>query len=265
MSLFKIFFCVLAAAPVLHFAAARATDDAPSPAPAAPATIAATVRQLTVEALVAPEREVDLAAPSEGLIIEVKSPEGTRVKKGDVIARLSDDEEKILLRNAELQAKKLQDDYTSMERLYKEKAASRDDYTRAMLAAQQAAAERDLHAIRLQKRNIVAPCDAAVLRIFKEPGESVQRLEKFAELVSVDKLNITAYVDAKYLGKIPVGTETRVLLPGGGNPITGLVTVSDPVLDPGGGVFRINVLVKEPGESLQPGTRVQLELPLPAT
>jgi membrane fusion protein (multidrug efflux system) len=264
MSLFKIFFCVLAAAPVVHPAAARATDDAASPVPAAPETAAATPH-LTVEALVAPEREVDLAAPSEGLIIEVKSPEGTRVKKGDVIARLSDDEEKILLRNAELQAKKLQDDYTSMERLYKEKAASRDDYTRAMLSAQQAAAERDLHAIRLQKRNIVAPCDAAVLRIFKEPGESVQRLEKFAELVSVDKLNITAYVDAKYLGKIPVGTETRVLLPGGGNPIAGLVTVSDPVLDPGGGVFRIKVLVEEPGESLQPGTRVQLELPLPAT
>jgi membrane fusion protein (multidrug efflux system) len=264
MSLFKIFFCVLAAATVLHAASARAADDAASPVPAAPATAAATPH-LTVEALVTPEREVDLAAPSEGLIVEVKSPEGTRVKKGDVIARLSDDEEKILLRNAELQAKKLQDDYASMERLYKEKAASRDDYTRAMLSAQQAAAERDLHAIRLQKRNIVAPCDAAVLRIFKEPGESVQRLEKFAELVSVDKLNITAYVDAKYLGKIPVGTETRVLLPGGGNPITGLVTVSDPVLDPGGGVFRIKILVEEPGESLQPGTRVQLELPLPAT
>lgn len=264
MSLFKIFFCVLAAAPLLQFAAARAADDAASPAPAAPATVA-TAPHLTVEALVTPEREVDLAAPSEGLIVEVKSPEGTRVKQGDVIARLSDDEEKILLRNAELQAKKLQEDYSSMERLYKEKAASRDDYTRAMLAAQQAVAERDLHAIRLQKRNIVAPCDAAVLRIFKEPGESVQRMEKFAELVSVDKLNITAYVDAKHLGKIPVGTETRVLLPGGGDPVTGLVTVSDPVLDPGGGVFRIKVLVEEPGDRLQPGTRVQLELPLPAT
>lgn len=218
---------------------------------------------LTVEALVTPEREVDLAAPSEGLVVEVRAPEGSAVKQGDVIARLSDEEESILLRSAELQAKKLQDDFVSMERLYKEKAASRDDYTKAMLAAQQAAAERDLHAIRLRKRSIVAPCDATVLRILKEPGESVQRMEKFAELVSVGKLQITAYVDAQHLGRIPVGMEARVLLPGGG-AAGGRVTVSDPVLDPGGAVFRVKVLVEEPGGDLQPGTRVQLELPLQA-
>ncbi|MBJ7390162.1 MAG: efflux RND transporter periplasmic adaptor subunit [Chthoniobacterales bacterium] len=217
-----------------------------------------------MEALVAPEHEVDLAAPSEGLVVEVRAPEGTHVEKGQIIAQLSDEEEMILLRNAELQAKKLQDDYASMERLYKEKAASRDDYTKAMLAAQQAAAERDLHAIRLSKRSIVAPCNASILRILKEPGESVQRMEKFAELVSVDKLHITAYVEAKHLGKVPVGAEARVLLPGA-DSIPGRVIVSDPVLDPGGVVFRIKVLVEEPGDRLQPGTRVQLELPLPAT
>lgn len=239
---------------------ARGTEQARATGAASPA---AAPHHLTVEALVSPEREVDLAAPSEGLIVEVKSPEGTQVKEGDIVARLSDDEETILLRNAELQAKKLQEDFVSMERLYKEKAASRDDYTKAMLVAQQAAAERDLHAIRLRKRNIVSPCDAAVLRILKEPGESVQRFEKFAELVSVAKLHATAYVDARHLGKVPVGAQARVVLPDGG-AVPGRVTVSDPVLDPGGEVFRVKVLFDEPGANLQPGTRVQLELPLPA-
>lgn len=232
------------------FLVAENADSAPS-------------ESLKVEGLVTPEREVDLAAPSEGLVIEVKTPEGASVKEGEVIARLSDDEESILLRSAELQAKKMQEDLTSMERLYREKAASRDDYTKAMLAAQQAAAERDLYAIRLQKRSIVAPCDANVLRILKDPGESVQRMEKFAELVSVGKLHITAYVDGRFLGKIPVGTAARVLLPGGDSAVSGRVTVSDPVLDAGGTVFRVKVLVEEPGDRIQPGTRVQLELPLP--
>lgn len=219
---------------------------------------------LCVEGLVTPEREVDLAAPSEGLITEMKASEGDRVSKGQVIAQLSDEEEKILLRNAELQAKKLSEDFASMERLYKEKAASRDDFNKAMLMAQQAAAERDLHAIRLQKRSIIAPCDANILRILKDPGESVQRLEKFAELVSVGRLCITAYVDARYLGKLPAGTEARILVPGG-ESLSGKVTVSDPVLDPGGAVFRVKVLVDEPGDRLQPGTRVQLELPVPGS
>lgn len=253
MSHFKNITAILAALGMANivFAAEQANDAAPPPANG----------NLTVEGLVTPEREVDLAAPSEGLITEVKSSEGDHVKKGQVIAQLSDEEESILLRNAELQAKKLSEDFASMERLYKEKAASRDDYTKAMLTAQQAAAERDLHAIRLQKRSIVSPCDASILRILKDPGESVQRLEKFAELVSVDSLSITAYVDARYLGKLPAGTEARVLVPGG-DALPGKVTVSDPVLDPGGTVFRVKVLVEEPGERLQPGTRVQLELPV---
>ena len=218
---------------------------------------------LIVEGLVTPEREVELAAPSEGLVVEVKGAEGSQVKQGEVIARLSDEEESIVLRNAELQAKKLQEDFASMERLYKEKAASRDDYNKAMLAAQQAAAERDLHAIKLRKRNIVAPCDANILRIFKEPGESVQRMEKFAELVSVDRLHVTAYVDGRFLGKIPLGAEVRVLPAANAGAVWGKVIVSDPVLDPGGTVFRIKVLIDQPSGQLQPGTRVQLELPLP--
>jgi RND family efflux transporter MFP subunit len=242
---------LLAAPHVISADGAASTDATASSGP------------LTVEGLVSPEHEVDLAAPSEGLVVEIKTPEGSRVKEGEVIARLSDEEEQIVLRNAELQAKKLQDDYASMGRLYKEKAASRDDYTKSMLAAQQAAAERDLHAIRLQKRSIVAPCDANILRIFKEPGESVQRMEKFAELVSVGRMHVTAYVDAQYLGKVPVGAEVRVLLSGRQGAVSGKVIVSDPVLDPGGTVFRMKVLVQEPGEKLQPGTRVQLELPVP--
>lgn len=258
MSHFKNLHPLLFALLLLLPGAARAEGEpAAVAAPAPPGD-----RHLAAEGLVAPEREVDLAAPSEGLVTEVVAREGSTVKEGELIAQLSSEEEKILLRNAELQARKLQDDFRSMERLYKEKAASRDDYTKAMLAAQQAAAERDLYSIRLEKRSIVAPCDATVLRIFKEPGESVQRMEKFAELVSVGRLHITAYVDAKYLGKVPVGTEARVVPPGGAAPVPGKVTVSDPVLDPGGAVFRVKVLVENPSPQLQPGTRVQLELPL---
>ena len=237
--------------------------DNPSASPSSTPT-----DRLVVEALVTPVSEVDLAAPSEGLVMEIKVPEGSYVKKGEVIAQLSDEEEKILLRNSELQAKKFQEDLVSMERLYREKAASRDDYNKANLAAQQAAAERDLQAIRLSKRGITAPCDAYILRILKEPGESVQRMEKFAELVSTDRLHATAYVDARYLGKIKVGSDVLIRLPHGTEPVNGKVEVSDPVLDPGGAAFRVRVMVQKPGTELQPGTRVQIELlptPLPGT
>lgn len=216
---------------------------------------------LEVEGLIGPEQEIDLAAPSEGLITEILVPEGSRVEKGAVIARLSDEEEQILYRTAELQSRKLQEDLNAIERLYRDNAASRDDYKRALLDAQRAAAERDLQAIRLEKRKITAPCDAYILRLLKQPGESLQSMEKFAELVATDRLHVTAYVEARHLGRIPVGSPASVVPQDQSEPVEGQVIISDPVLDPGGKVFRVRVLVEDPDKKLVPGTRTKLRLP----
>jgi len=251
MSSFKhalLLFAVVALAP------ARASDSAAPPPSAG----------LEVEGLIGPEHQIDLAAPSEGVVTEILVPEGSRVEKGAVIAKLADDEEQILYRTADLQSRKLQEDLKAMERLYRENAASRDDYQRTLLEAQRAAAERDLHAIRLQKRKITAPCDAYILRLLKQPGESLQGMEKFAELVALDRLHVTAYVDARYLGRIAVGSRALVVPPDDSQPVEGEVIISDPVLDPGGQVFRVRVRVENPGDKLVPGTRTKLRLP-PAT
>ncbi len=251
MSCFK--YLLTTALAVALFGPAWASD--PAAAPPQPAA------ELEVEGLVGPEQEIDLAAPSEGLITEILVPEGSRVERGEVIARLSDEEEQILYRTADLQSRKLQQDLDSIERLYRESAASRDDYERAMLDAQRAAAERDLQAIRLEKRKITAPCDAYILRLLKQPGESVQSMEKFAELVATDRLHVTAYVEASHLGRIPVGSRALVLPHDSSQPVEGEVIISDPVLDPGGKVFRLRVRVEDPERKLIPGTRTKLRLP----
>lgn len=216
---------------------------------------------LQVEGLIGPEQDIDLAAPSEGLIVEILAVEGSNVEKGAVIARLADEEEQILYRTAELQSRKLQEDLRAMERLYNEKAASRDDYERALLDAQRAEAERDLQSIRLKKRKITAPFDAYILRLLKQPGESVQNMEKFAELVATDRLSVTAYVEAQYLGRIAVGSQALILPTDSSEPVKGEVVISDPVLDPGGKVFRVRARVEDPAKRLVPGTRAKMILP----
>jgi len=214
------------------------------------------------EGLVTPERQIALAAPSEGLVTRVLVREGDPVATGAPIAELASEEERIRLRLAELQSRKLAEDLASIKRLYEEKAASRDDYTRAMLAAEQAAVERDLAAIRLQERTIVAPASGHVLRLLKDAGESVRQLETFAEIVALDQVHVNVYVPAVHLGRIPRGS-AAVIHPddGGGDPVDGEVELADPVLDPGGEVFRVKVLVRAPGDRLRSGTRVPVEFP----
>lgn len=212
------------------------------------------------EGLVTPERRVELAAPSEGLVTRILVREGEPIASGAAIAELASEEEKIRLRLAELQSRKLAEDLASVKRLYEEKAASRDDYTRAMLAAEQAAVERDLAAIRLQERTIVSPESGHVLRLLKDAGESVRQFETFAEIVTLDRVHVNVYVPATHLGHILRGSPVFIQPDdGGGEPVTGEVELADPMLDAGGDVFRVKVLVKEPGDRLRSGTRVLVE------
>jgi len=215
---------------------------------------------LVLEGLVTPEKEIDLAAPSEGLVLEVLVKEGTSVAAGTPIARLTNEEEEIQVRQAELVSRQLDEDLNSTKRLYEEKAASRDDMNRATLSAQRAASERDLLQIRLRQRTILAPVSGYVLRLLKDPGESVQRLEKVAEIVSLDRKLIIAYADASLFGKIKPGASTSVVSDRGGEILLGVVELVDPILDAGGRVYRIKILVEDPRNILSVGTRVPVHL-----
>jgi membrane fusion protein (multidrug efflux system) len=217
---------------------------------------------VALEGLVTPELLVELASPSEGLVQRVLVREGDEIEEGTAIAELFSEEEKIRLRLAELQSRKLNEDLNAMKRLYKENAASRDDYTRAMLSAEQAAAERDLALIRMQERTIVSPTSGYVRRLLKDSGESVRRLETFAEIANLGRMHVTVFVPAEHLGHLPRGSPALVY-PGGEDdqPLAAEVELADPVLDPGGEVFRVKLLVREPGERLKAGTRVKVEFP----
>lgn len=226
----------------------------------ASATLLCAREPTTLEGLVTPEREIDLAAPSEGLVLEVLVKEGAAVQLGEAITRLTNEEEEIQFRQADLTAKQLEEDLQSIQRLFDGKAASRDDLNRATLSAARAVAERDLLAIRLRNRTISAPAPGRVLRIYKDPGESVQRLERVAQIVSLDRKFVIAYADADSFGVIQPGDVVEIIPAPGAAPVEGRVDVVDPVLDAGGRSFRIKVLVEDSGGRLSVGTRVPIRI-----
>jgi len=230
---------------------ASAEDPAPAPASA----------PVHFEALILPEVQIDLSSPAEGIVTGVLVKEGARVSKNDPLVQLNSDEEKIRLQNAELQARQLAEDLQAIKRLYQENAASRDDFNRANLQARQSVAERDLLAIRLRERTISSPTDGNVLRVFKHPGESVQRLEKVAQVIALDRKYLTGFLDDSLLGTVKPGMRAEIRVPRPApTTMEGVVEVVDPILDPGGQVFRVKIFVNDPEGLLTVGTRVPVEL-----
>jgi len=216
---------------------------------------------IIAEGLVTPETEVDLASPSEGLLMEVVAKEGAFLEKGAPIARLNDEEVEIQLRLAELQSRQSDQDYESTKRLFEQNAASRDDLNRAMLMAKRSAAEFDLLKIRLRDRSITSPIAGYLIRILKDPGESVQRLEKVAEIVSLQRKSIVVYLDASSFGKLRPGMKVDIApANAGGTDLSGKIEIIDPILDAGGTSFRIKIFVEDPKNLMSAGTRVPVKI-----
>ncbi len=257
MCCFKIFRFPITALALLAAFTQPLPAQEPSPTPETPANV------ISFEALVAPEFQIDLASTAEGILAEVLVKEGTSLGAGDPLVRLNSEEESIRLRSADLVARRFSEDAQALKRLYEEKAASRDDYNRAIIQAQQSTAERDLFAIRLRERTISSPIAGNVLRILKEPGESVQRLEKVAEIIALDRKYLIGYLDGHLLGSVKPGQDADVQpARTGAAPLRGKVEAVDPVLDPGGKVFRVKILLEDRGNLLDVGTRVPVKLHL---
>jgi len=213
------------AAPTLH-------AGTPASSPAA----------LEAEAVLLPARSVKLSLPVEATLREVRVKEGDFVKKGDVLAVLYSPAESLERDRAEKERElaafelkvsdKLRADAIVSEEQARQKEINHDVASIDALRA---------HAV-LADKTLIAPFDGCVLRIYKEPGETVARVEKIVEMVDYATLYAESYLESPWLGAIRRGSPARIVIPQlGERAQDAIVENVDPVADPASGLFRVRL------------------------
>ena len=129
------------------------------------------------EGITQPRREVRISSPVQEIVAEVMVEEGAVVKSGDLLARLVDDIEKAEFRRQEKVLEKRQFDHKAVASLAADKIASQEKELEARVEMEMAAIDLDLARRKLEEKSIRSPLDAVVVRRYKEPGESVDRVE----------------------------------------------------------------------------------------
>lgn len=209
---------------------------------------------LESEGIVLPSRIVSLSLPAEAILREVKVPEGSIVKKGDTLAVL----------------------YSPVESLEKERTAKQLELAEFLLhnseklranaiiseeAARQKTIDCDVARIEakraeavLSDKTLFAPFDGFILRIHKESGETVGRVEKIIDLVDLQTLHVDTFLDGEWIGKINTTTKASVDIPPLGlQKIPVSILMIDPVVDPGSGLFRVRLVLPNPDMSIRSG------------
>jgi membrane fusion protein, multidrug efflux system len=206
------------------------------------------------------DEEVDLTFEGQGKIETILFREGSRVKKGVVLAKLNDDDLQAQLVKLNLQNNLLQERLKRQEVLLAREAISQESFDQLMTDLQSNEAEIKLIRVQIDKTEIKAPFDGIIGLRYVSEGAYVSQNTRIARLVKIQPLKIEFSVPERYAGVIKAGNELSFQLDNDKEKYTARVYAMEPAVDPGTRTMTLRALYPNNDSRLQPGRFVSVLL-----
>jgi RND family efflux transporter MFP subunit len=156
-------------------------------------------------------QDVRLSAEVSGRVLQYRVNEGEIVQKGEVIAKIND--QQLEKEEARLEAVTQQsyEQFKRQERLWKKDSiGSEIDYLNAKYQYEQNKAALEQVRVNIENTEVKAPFRAVMNEKLVEEGEMVATGTPMARLIAQDKLKISAGVPARYAELVMPGDSVRV-------------------------------------------------------
>ena len=208
------------------------------------------------------EREVKVFSEAARLVQELLVEEGDRVRQGQVLVRLQDEEQRNSLAKVRNELAQAEREYKRQQRLFSEDLISEEEFNNATFGLEQlrislSDAERELG-----YTEVKAPIRGIITQRMVNLGDQVNVGQHLFDIVDFDSLVARIYVPEQHLGELKRGQTARISARvSGGRDYTGKVNRIAPVVDPRSGTVKVTVDVGgQPG--LRPGMYVDVDLVL---
>jgi len=262
----------------------------PEPAPAS-APAAAVDNRYTVSGPIVVENQVDVAAQREGVVAQILADAGTRVRKGDLLARLDDRQivadleaaraktasTEADLNNWKAEAKVLEADYERAKKMWEAKLIPEEQFEHArykaegdqwdvkrveqlLLNAQDT--QRSLE-LELEKTQIHAPFDGIVARRYIRVGQTVVRGDRLMWVTATGPLRVRFTLPSKFVSQIRIGQPVAITVPDSNSTQerTARIVQVSPVVDPASGTIEALAELTGSVADLRPGMQADVHLP----
>lgn len=247
------------------------------------------VYQTTITGTVSAEQDVNIIPKIPGKVELVKVDVGDRVKKGDVLLQLEQDEIRAQLKQAEAalamakagksttqsQFENARVNLERMQKLYSEGAISKQQLEQAKLQldsanpesveAQVKQAEAALESARFQLENtvITSPISGIVTAITTEVGEMVSQTMPVARIVNMDLVYIESTVTENQVNYLEPGQEVKVTIEAvSAEPLTGKIVSISPAADLQTKTYPVKIELENGQHFIKPGMFAEVSLPL---
>ncbi len=184
------------------------------------------------EGIAYPSKQVVLNAPVDGKLAEILFEEGERVREGDLLAKMDDAEQRVVVESARLQAESeaevrraqyaLEEARILLERAtesYEKDAASEWEVRRAKLQRDQAEADLvlaqdrqklakanlELEQARLERMRVLAPFDGEVIEHSAEAGATLTQTDPILAVAALDPLEAHINLPVSVYPRLEIG------------------------------------------------------------
>jgi membrane fusion protein, multidrug efflux system len=227
------------------------------------------------------ESEVQVFSEAARRVVELKVEEGDRVRKGQLLLQLQDDEQKSELAKVESQLRKARREYQRQQSLFQQSLISEQAMNEATYEVEQLELAVEGARYMVRDTEVRAPIAGTVTGRHVNLGDHVTVNQHLFDLVDFDTIVARVYVPENNLAELEVGQEARLYAsslseagPGSGDDApaaaspaegrtaeawVGKVARIAPIVDPRSGTVKVTVAIPR-NQGLLPGMYVEVEL-----
>lgn len=216
--------------------------------------------KLVVTGTVLANESLELRAEISGKITRIAFQEGSKVKKGDVLVRINDEEILAQLQKQKHNQKLNEDNEFRQRKLLEKDAISQEEYDNALNRLNTTVADVQLLEAQLAKTRISAPFDGIIGLRYVSEGAYLSPSTAIATLYNNTPAKLEFAIPSRYSSQVTAGKEVFFQLEGDTLRHNGKVYAIEPRIDQDTRTLRLRALADNSKGTLMPGQFVQLEL-----
>jgi membrane fusion protein (multidrug efflux system) len=206
--------------------------------------------------------EVELRPEVSGRVIGVHFGEGKRVRRGDLMLQINDQELTAQLNRKEYEEKLAADEEERKRHLHEINGISEEEYEKSLYLLKMVQSEREVIESQLRKTQIRAPFDGVVGLRHVSDGGYVTPSMLVATMQDLDPMKVEFSIPEKYARQIAAGVRVAVTVGESSEPRDGTVYAVDARIDPGTRTIKARATVPNSDEALIPGAFAHVEITL---
>lgn len=206
------------------------------------------------------DEEVDLKFETSGKITGISFKEGSRVKKGQLLAKLNDQDLQAQLGKLEIQHKLASEKEARERALLEREAVSQESYDQLRTDLQGVESEIEIIKVRIAETEIHAPFDGIIGLRYVSEGAFVGPETSIARLIKNKPLKIDFSIPERYSGMVKAGTDLVFRVENSQTQYKAQVYAVEPKVDPRTRTIAVRAVYPNASEELQAGRFVNVEL-----